>query len=422
LPIETPRVGYVLKRYPRYSETFIVNEILAHESAGVEVEIFALGCPNEPALAGPGSRVRANVSYLVPPDTDSKSWAEKTLTAHDFWLALREAARLRPEVWDVLPEARLERSRHVYQALLLAMEARSRGVSHLHAHFATSATTVARLAAAFAGLPFTFTCHAKDIFHESVRADDLERKFSAAAAAVTVSDFNVEYLRSTIGPVADGLRRIYNGLDLSEFPYSAPVERPPRILAVGRLVEKKGLADLVEACALLARRGRDFDCRIVGSGDLEDDLRARIERLGLGDRVVLLGARPRGEVARLIQGAAVLVAPCVVGADGNRDGLPTVLLEAMALGTPCVSTDVTGIPEVLRDGETGLLVRERDPTALAAAIERLLADPALRVALAGRARRRIEADFDVHRNTAELREIFRAAAPASDLPLQEAAG
>lgn len=418
---ETPRVGYVLKRYPRYSETFIVNEILAHERAGVEVEIFALGRPSEPVL-GPTARVRAPVTYLLPPETDSKTGDERTLTAHEFWLVLREAARIRPEVWELLPEARLERSRHVYQALRLATQALSGGVSHLHAHFATSATTVARLAAAFAGLPFTFTCHAKDIFHESVRADDLERKFSAAAAAVTVSDFNVDYLRETVGPVAGRLRRIYNGLDLADFPYRAPDERRPLVLAVGRLVEKKGLTDLVEACAILERRGVSFDCRIVGSGELEEELRSRIERLGLANRVVLTGAQPRGEVVHSIQEAAVLAAPCVVGDDGNRDGLPTVLLEAMALGTPCVSTDVTGIPEVLRDGDTGLMVPPRDPEALAAAIERLLEDPDLRVALAERARRRIESDFDVHRNTAELRELFRAAAPAREEALKEAAG
>ncbi len=407
---EAPRVGYVLKRYPRYSETFIVNEILAHERAGVEVEIFALGRPSEPVL-GPTARVRASVTYLLPPDSDSKPGDERTLTAHEFWLALREAARLRPEVWEILPEARLERSRHVYQALRLATEARSRGVSHLHAHFATSATSVAALAAAFAGLSFTFTCHAKDIFHESVRADDLERKFSAASASVTVSDFNVEYLRSTLGPVTGGLRRIYNGLDLSDFPYSAPDERRPLILAVGRLVEKKGLIDLVEACALLARRGRRFECRIVGSGELEGELRSRIEHHGLSSRVSLAGAQPQSEVVRGIREAAVLAAPCVVGGDGNRDGLPTVLLEAMALGTPCVSTGVTGIPEVLSDGDTGLMVSPHDPEALAAAIERLLENPALRVALAGRARKRIEEDFDVHRNAADLRELFRRASP-----------
>jgi colanic acid/amylovoran biosynthesis glycosyltransferase len=150
-------------------------------------------------------------------------------------------------------------------------------------------------------------------------------------------------------------------------------------------------------------------CRIFGLGEQEPDLRAAVERLGLGNRVRLPGPRPQGDLIKAVRRATVFAAPCVVGEDGNRDGLPTVLLEAMALGTPCVSTDVTGIPEVLRDGETGLMVPQRDPAALADAIERLLADPELRVGLAGRARRLVEAEFDVHRNAARLREAFQAA-------------
>src|SRR5262249_8072450 len=153
-------------------------------------------------------------------------------------------------------------------------------------------------------------------------------------------------------------------------------------------------------------RGRPFTCQILGSGELEGDLRAQVEQRGLAGKVELLGPRPQSEVIRTIQVAAVLAAPCVVGADGNRDGLPTVLLEAMALGTPCVSTGVTGIREVLREGDTGLMVPEHAPPTLAAAVERLLTDSALRVRLASRARGPIEEAFDIHRNAAEVRALF----------------
>jgi glycosyltransferase involved in cell wall biosynthesis len=180
-------------------------------------------------------------------------------------------------------------------------------------------------------------------------------------------------------------------------------------VGVGRLVEKKGFVDLIEACAILADEGRTFTCQIVGTGEKEVELRMRIAHLGLEDRVELLGPRPQSELVRLVHDAAVLAAPCVVGADGNRDGLPTVLLEAMALGTPCVSTDVTGIPEVIRGGETGLVVSQGDPGALAAAIGRLLQETDLRVRLADRARRLVEAKFDVNRNAAQLREVFQSA-------------
>ena len=396
------KIGYVVKRYPRYSETFIVNEILAHEAAGVELEIFSVLPPEDGHFQDVISRVRAPVTYLP----------SKGLKVAEFWSVLEQAGEIFPDGWLSLEAARGEDVRYVYQAVVLAREARLRAISHLHAHFATAATTVARLAARFAGLPYTFTAHAKDIFHESVRPADLRRKLADAAVAVTVSDYNIAYLRESYGPAARHVRRIYNGLDLERFPYRSPRERPPRIVGVGRLVEKKGFVDLIEACAILAEEGHKFTCRIIGAGEQEIELRVRIARLGLEDRVELVGPRPQNELVQLVQDAAVLAAPCVVGADGNRDGLPTVLLEAMALGTPCVSTVVTGIPEAIRDGETGLMVSQRDPAALAAAIGRLLQEPYLRDRLADRARRLVEAEFDVKRNAAQLREMFHTAGKA----------
>jgi glycosyltransferase involved in cell wall biosynthesis len=335
------------------------------------------------------------------------------IKAADFWKALGGAAVSSPGLWTALGEAGSEDARDVYQAALLAREARLKGITHLHAHFATASTTVARLAAKFARIPYTFTAHAKDIFHESVCPEDFRRKLEDAAGVVTVSDYNLRYLRENYGLAAERMRRVYNGLDLQRFTYKAPLHRLPKIVAVGRLVEKKGFADLIGACATLAASDRQFTCEIVGSGELEADLRGRIEQSGAGGMVRLIGPRPQAEVVRFVQEAAAFVAPCVLGEDGNRDGLPTVLLEAMALGTPVISTDVTGIPEVLRDGETGLLVPQRNSAVLAGAISRLTGDSTLRVRLADRARRLIEADFDVQDNAAQLREIFAGSAESS---------
>jgi glycosyltransferase involved in cell wall biosynthesis len=398
LPSSEPRVGYVLKRYPRYSETFVVNEILAHERAGLRVEIFALRPPNDTHFQDAISRVRAPVTYL--PCVGVK--------AADFWQEIEDASRVVPGLLPALEAARGEEAIEVFQAIALAREAVGRGLTHLHAHFATSATTVARLAARFAGLPYTFTAHAKDIFHESVRHEDLARKLADAASVVTVSDFNLQFLRETYGRAAAGVVRVYNGLDLAQFPFEPPAGRRPRIVSVGRLVEKKGFGDLIEACALLRARGLDFDCAIVGAGPLETELRAQIAQLNLETVVELSGPRPQREVKRLVQDACAFAAPCVVGEDGNRDGLPTVLLEAMALGTPCVSTDVTGIPEIMRDGETGLLAPQHDAGALADSLARLLTSPQLANGLAKRARRLIEAEFDIERNAARQRELFTA--------------
>ncbi|KCZ73404.1 glycosyltransferase [Candidatus Methanoperedens nitroreducens] len=398
MPGETMRVGYVLKRYPRYSETFIVNEILAHEAAGLEIEIFALRPINDTHFQDAIARVKAPVNYI--PAAVPKS--------SDFWAELSGAGRATPDIWTALRTAQDEAVLDIYQAALLAREVRLRGICHLHAHFASVATSVTRLAARFAGIPYTFTAHAKDIFHENVNPENMQRKLNDASAVITVSDYNLKYLHAIYGPSAQHVQRVYNGLDIDRFPYKAPDRRKMRIISVGRLVEKKGFNDLIEACAILADRGCAFGCHIIGTGPLEAELSAQIERLGLQSYIELAGLLPRDELIEAVQDAAVFAAPCIIGRDADRDGLPTVLLEAMALGTPCVSTDVTGIPEVLYDGKTGLMVSQHNPAELAAALERLLSDPALRVQLAAKARQLIEAKFDININSAFIRDIFQS--------------
>lgn len=396
--MSTARVGYVLKRYPRYSETFVVNEILALEQAGVAISIFSLRPPEDGHFQDAISRVRARVGY----------YTAAGLRADDLWSAIADAGACIDDVESRLVLARGMDHRHVYQALRIARDARRLGVTHLHAHFATEATDVACLAAQLADLPFSFTAHAKDIFHEDVRPAALVAKMRAASAVVTVSDYNARFLRGLPGAPAERVVRVYNGLPLEEIAFAEPARRPRRIVAVGRLVEKKGFAVLVEASALLRRRGVGHHCEIIGQGPLEEPLRAQVRALGLGDTVELVGPLPRRDVIGRVQSAALFAAPCVTGADGNRDGLPTVVLEAMAAGTPCVATDVTGLPEIVRDGETGLLVAEGQAAALADAMERLLDDAALRVRLAAAARRLVEQRFDVRRNVETLRHLFGA--------------
>jgi glycosyltransferase involved in cell wall biosynthesis len=399
----TPKVAYVVKRYPRYSETFIVNEILAHEAVGLDVEIFSLLPGSDTHFQDAISRVRAPVNYL---SVDS-------LRAAEFWEVIRTITPTLPGSWAALGATGAETAREICQALMLARAVRAKGVTHLHAHFGSASATVARLASRFTDVPYTFTAHAKDIFHESVQPADLRCKLADASAVVTVSDYNVAWLREHYGAAAARVRRVYNGMDFSQLTFRPPrpgQPRPPLILGIGRLVEKKGFASLVDACAVLARRGREFSCLIVGTGELEADLLSQVARLGLQGQVQLVGPRPQRDVFQLLRDARILAVPCVIGADGNRDGLPTVLLEAMALGTACVSTDVTGIPEIIRDGETGLLVPQRDANALAHACERLLDDSALAHRLAVAARQLVEQHFDARHTSAQLRQIFESCA------------
>ena len=200
--------------------------------------------------------------------------------------------------------------------------------------------------------------------------------------------------------------RVYNGIDLDLFSMEPPVSRPPVVVAVGRLVEKKGFHHLLDASALLVRRGRTVHLDLVGGGIEEAGLKARADSLGVAGQVTFHGPLTQLEARDRIRGAAVLAAPCIVGADGNRDGLPTVILEGLALGTPVVATPVTGIPEAVVDGHTGLLVPEGDVPALADALCRLLDDPDLRCRRADAGRRHVEANFDSRVNVRQLREVM----------------
>lgn len=395
-----PYTGYVLKRYPRFSETFVVNEILAHERSGLQIDIFALGPVEESHFQDGISRVRAPVTRLV----------DKQRNTEALWGLMQRACRELPRFntypgWLSHPDIH-----ELGQAIMLALAVNERGIQHLHAHFATRAATVTRMAALFSGVSWSFTAHAKDIYYPYAISTDMEGKLCDASCAITVSDYNLTYLRQRYGDNARRAIRIYNGIDLALFPWQAPAHRPRHLFAVGRLVAKKGFDVLIDALQLLHQRGEDFYCTLTGDGPLRDALLTRIARHGLNERVTLTGYRPQPDIITAMRESAMVVAPCVVSEEGDRDGLPTVLLEAMALGTPVISTQVAGIPELVSDLETGLCVAPNDPLALADAIQRLLNDPALTHALSVQARMRIERDYNIDRNSARQREVFTTAA------------
>ena len=390
------RVGYVLKMYPRFSETFIVTELLSMEEQGVDLEIFSLRSPVDGRFHESLARVKAPVCYLDAGGKASEAW--ETLRRGRSALG----SRLEHELDELLEVSLID----ACQAIELALAVRRRGITRLHAHFATVATTVARLASRLADVPYSFTLHAKDIFHEGVDQAQLRTKLADSAAAITVSDFNERYLKTRFGDSAKTVVRVYNGIDLDLFSMEPPVSRPPVVVAVGRLVEKKGFHHLLDAIALLVRRGRTVHLDLVGGGIEQAGLKARADALGVAGQVTFHGPLTQLEARDRIRGAAVLAAPCIVGADGNRDGLPTVILEGLALGTPVVATPVTGIPEAVVDGHTGLLVPEGDVPALADALCRLLDDPDLRCRLADAGRRHVEANFDSRVNVRQLREVM----------------
>lgn len=364
-----PRLLYLLKRFPRLSQTFVLNELLELERQGADVGVVARAGSDEPlSHQGMGS-LRARVEYLPLPGGD-----EETVAA-----VLRHAP------------------------------------AHVHAHFATWGARAAHLAGTRTGVPYSFTAHARDIYGDHVDRAALVERIAGARFVVTVTEFNRRYLEQVMRDAGAAARivRLYNGVDVDALAPRGVDRDPDLVVGVGRLIEKKGFADLVAAIDAVRLSRPGVRCTIVGDGPARAALEGQIVAAGLEAHVTLAGAMPAHEVAALVERAAVFALPCVVAADGDVDALPTVILEAMALGTPVVSTAISGIPEMVEHERSGLLVGERDPAELAIAIGRLLDDPAERACF-GRAGREIALErFDLRRNVARLRELFADAAVAA---------
>ena len=419
------RIGYVLKRFPRLSETFVLNEILALERAGVEVEIFSLLKPPDEQRHGLLDELRAPVTYLPTAGNLGRIRMLSGLDARPASFAeliSEEAAPFGP----LYPAKTGEDVATLHlKAAVLAVLARQRGVEHMHAHFGSDATTTALLAGRLSGLGYSFTAHARDIYHTYATppADDAMRrlKIEEARFVVTVSDYNARHLRALCPQAAHRIHRLYNGIDLGRLVPDPASERPGLVLAVGRLIEKKGFPDLIEACRLMAAGSRDFRCRIVGDGPMREQLAGRIEAAGLAGRVELHAPVPQERLIAMMREASVVVLPCVVSRSGDRDGLPTVLLEAMALARPVVTTTVSGAPEIVEHGHTGLLTEPGDPKALAEAMLALLGNPGKAARMGEHGRARARRLFDLDRNAAVLAGMFREAVFGAPAAL-EAAG
>ncbi len=377
------RVGYVLKKFPRLSETFILNELMGLEAAGVDVGVMSLHPPDAEPAHPEVKRLVAAVHYL-PVFGSGAAWAA--------FQSLRELDRLRPQALDramgfVERVSAEKRSALLVQGLLVANQVTALGLHHLHAHFMTIAAHVAYLAHVFTGVPYTVTAHAKDIFRETVDGDVFREVTASARALVTVSDYNRRFIADRFLRGDDRkVVRIYNGIPLDELAAPEGTREPDLVVAVGRLVEKKGFHLLLEAARRLVDGGERLKVVIIGDGDERGRLLADCERLELGGTVTFTGPLTRDEVLRWMRRARVLVAPCLRGTDGNQDALPTVLLEALAVGLPAVSTPVAGIPEIIEDGVEGRVVPENDVAAIAAAVSGLLHDDGAwrRMSAAGR--------------------------------------
>jgi glycosyltransferase involved in cell wall biosynthesis len=393
----TTPVAFVVKGYPRLSETFIAQEILALERLGLPISVFSMRHPTDPAVHPVHREIRAPIRYLPEYLRDAPG---RVIAA---WGALRRTAGYAAtrRIWlrDLARDPTRNRVRRFGQALVLAHELPAE-VGWLHAHFLHTPASVTRYAARIRGLPWSVSAHAKDIW--TIPEWEKREKLADCRWAVTCTRAGADHLSGLVGD-RQRVGLVYHGLDLLRFP---PPEdpRPPRtgaeagdpvgLLSVGRAVAKKGYDVLLEA---LARLPADLHWRLVhiGGGPLLADLRRQAETAGLADRIRWLGAQPQEVLLEHYRRADLFVLASRTAADGDRDGLPNVLLEALSQGLACVSTAVSGIPELISEGETGILVPPGNGGAFAAAVERLIRVPPLRERLGAAGMRRVHRAFSL---------------------------
>jgi colanic acid/amylovoran biosynthesis glycosyltransferase len=400
-----PAVAYVMSRFPKLTETFVLDEIVALQRRDVRVELYPLLHESAP-LVHPQARPLDARAHYVP------FVSPAVVGSQLHWLRHRPLAYLRA-LWDVAWGTRHSANfligglaifpKAAHAARLMQAD----GVVHVHCHFANHPAVAGLIIARLTGLPYSFTAHGSDLH---VRRDMLPAKVAEAAFVAAVSEDNRRLIVAECGGrFAEKVHVVRAGVDAGTF---APRRNgrhpgsPLRVLCVGTLHEVKGQAHLVDACRLLIVHGTDVTCRLVGEGPDRTALARRIAAGGLSDRVELVGARTRPEVVAELAAADVLVAPSVPTRAGKREGIPVVLMEAMSSGVAVVASALSGIPELVEDGVSGLLVPPGDAAALAAALRRLHDDSGLRARLAAAGRARVLAGFDVERSAEELVRRF----------------
>jgi colanic acid/amylovoran biosynthesis glycosyltransferase len=392
--------AYLHESFPDPTKTFVYREVAAMAQLGMAPTIFSIRRPSAEEVARMEA-IQFETRYF-PEETELRAVIEDE--RGEFSIRQRRAlSHWRAQKGD---------STRVFEALWLGRELRRLGIRHVHAHFAGLAARTAWLVRELWGIGYSFTGHADDIFTPEQKPIGLEMLVRDARFIATETDYSRARIEKEHPAARGKTRRIFNGIDIATLasPFTGIVvpdpSAPPRIVSVGRLVEKKGFPSLLRACAELRERGVPFVCDIVGAGPLEEALRQAVAELGLEHQVILHGAQPQRFVQRVLRNARVFALAAQMEGDGGSDNLPTVIMEAMAAGVPVVSTRIAGIPEMIDDGKTGKLVAPGDPAALADALMIYLRDPALAQAHGAAARSAAIEKFDVRHSARQLAELL----------------
>ncbi|MFQ5603844.1 MAG: glycosyltransferase [bacterium] len=400
------KIAYTMSRFPKLTETFILYEILALEKMGVQVEIFPL-IHEKQSVMHPEAQKMVRRAWFLPIISLS------ILAAHFHYLFHKPKAYLKV-LFEVLTGTFgslnffLGALGLFPKTVCMALAMERLGIMHLHAHFSNHPALAALIVHRLTGIPYSFTAHGSDLH---VERRMLDRKVAASAFAVAISQYNKKVMLRECGEKMHGkIHVVHCGVDVDEFTPSQKIKngRPFQILCVASFEEVKGHQYLVEACKLLVKDGISFQCHLVGYGPLKNKVRRQVKEAGLQDKILIYSALPRPEILKMHALADVKVLPSVPTRQGKREGIPVVLMEAMASGLAVVSSKLSGIPELVENGETGLLVAPGDVPALADALKWLSMDPILRKKMGEAARERVVRKFNLHKNARKLAHLFLA--------------
>ena len=411
----SPTVAIVLKGYPRLSETFIAQEIRALELRGYHIALFSLRHPTDPASHPIHAEIEAPVVYLPEYVKDD---IPRILRA---WWQVRKrpgyAAAKKQFLADLKREPTANRGRRFAQALVLAQDVPD-SVTHFYSHFMHTPASVTYYASLINRIPWSISAHAKDIW--TIEDWEKREKIASCEWVVTCTAANAEHL-SALANCPDKVALLYHGLDFNRFDTNpaavssrdgSELSDPVRLVSVGRAVNKKGYDFLLNALSELPE-DLNWHFSHIGGGELADELRDQAVKLGLDKRISWLGALPQTEVLALYRESDLFVLPSRISDDGDRDGLPNVLMEAQSQRLACLSTDISGIPELIQHAETGWLVPQQDSPALTEALQKLIADAELRGRLAKAGLQRVRKHFSLDRGIDQLVEKLSATANKS---------
>lgn len=400
----TVKVAYIMSRFPKLSETFVLYEMLALQQQGIEVEVFPLINERAKVIHAEAKPFVARAHYLPV-------FSLSILFANLYFLMKKPAAYL--GMWLAVLRGTFGSLNYmagglgiIPKAAKFAYDMQRLGITHVHAHFANHPTVAAFVINRLTGIPFSFTAHAHDLY---VDQHMLKEKVRAAKFVVAISEYNKNLITKYAGEaMRNKIKIVHCGVDTRLFQprQKSAGQAPFTIVCVGSLEEKKGQTYLVEACKILKQRGLVFVCHLIGDGASRPALEAQISRDGLADVVKLEGGRPRDEVLKMLARADVVSLPSIRTKSGKMEGIPVALMEPLACEVPVVSTRISGIPELVEDGVTGLLVAPEDPVALANALQRLANDPELGIRLGQAGREKVLREFDLKDNTAMLAQLM----------------